>query len=483
MRITPWAMTGAVLAAMCMPLFLRAQEPATRPAPAERRGNPDAPAGRRMAPPPGQFIEQLRRVAKDLDLTDEQKTKIQAALTAAADEFKQVRDELESMEGRERRQRVEEILGTMRKAVNDTLSEEQRQTLRKKMKELRPAAARRPGVEGRVPTTRPGPFIERLQQTLARLGLSDDQKKRIEAIISDAKGQMEEVREGLLSGDEAAREKVGELMMDVRRQIGEILTEDQRERFRDMMAPPPSAAPPPGQRGRRPAGPGGASSGEMMDDARMDGERRDESMQPRQQMRPRQGQRPSRDERRRRSPATAPAPGSGAKVGAPAPDFELVRLDGKPVRLSSFQGRVGVIIFGSYSCPSFRQRATELEALAKRFGSRASFLIVYTKEAHPAGDWDVDRNTDAGIAVEAHQDAAARAAQAEKTPEALKLSIPMAPDTMDDSVSAAFGGFPNGAVVLSRDGVIFARQQWVDPHGLERRIEQALRIPASKPAP
>jgi len=29
--------------------------------------------------------------------------------------------------------------------------------------------------------------------------------------------------------------------------------------------------------------------------------------------------------------------------------------------------------------------------------------------------------------------------------------------------------------------VIVARQQWVDPGGLERRIEQALKVPASKP--
>ncbi len=141
-----------------------------------------------------------------------------------------------------------------------------------------------------------------------------------------------------------------------------------------------------------------------------------------------------------------------------------------------------MIIFGSYSSPSFRQRAAALESLAKQFGSRAQFLIVYTKEAHPAGEWDVDRNKDAGIAVEAHKDAAARAARADKTQGALGLTIPIAPDTMDDAVSAAFGGFPNSAVVLSRDGIIVARQQWVDPGGLERRIEQALKVPTSKPA-
>jgi hypothetical protein len=36
--------------------------------------------------------------------------------------------------------------------------------------------------------------------------------------------------------------------------------------------------------------------------------------------------------------------------------------------------------------------------------------------------------------------------------------------------------------VLSRDGTVVARQQWLDPDGLERRIEQALKVPATKPA-
>jgi hypothetical protein len=141
-----------------------------------------------------------------------------------------------------------------------------------------------------------------------------------------------------------------------------------------------------------------------------------------------------------------------------------------------------VIVFGSYSSPSFRQRAAGIEALARQFGSRAQFLIVYTKEANPTGQEDVQRNKEEGISVEPHKDAAARLAQAEKAKSELGLTIPIAPDAMDDAVATSFGGFPNGAVVLSRDGVVVARQQWLDPDGLERRIEQALKVPSSKPS-
>ena len=482
MRLMKWVMTGAVLAAICVPIELRAEEPSTRPAAGERRGRPDGPgpggpggpgAGsgvRRMGPVPGELIEEFRTIAKDLNLTDEQKTKVEAALKTAADEFKTLRDD-DTIEPRDRRTRAEEIFGTMRKDVSAALTEEQRQTLRKKMNELRPPGGQRRGGEGPPPTTRPGPLGERLRQNLAKLDLTDDQKKRVENVLADAKKQGEELREGLMSGDEQAREKMGETMMEVRRGIAEILTQEQRDKLMDLMPPPGEGGPPPPGRQRRPGRPSGD---EMKGEDMQGGEMRGGG--PGNRMRQRQ-----RDDRRPRGPTTAPAPGSGAKVGTPAPAFELTRLDGKPVRPSTFQGRVGVIVFGSYSSPSFRQRAPEIEALAKQFGSRAQFLIVYTKEAHPA-DWEVDRNKDAGIAVEAHKDAAARAAQAEKAGHALKLTIPIAPDTMDDAVSTAFGTFPNGAVVLSRDGIIVARQQWVDPGGLEKRIEQALKTPTSKPA-
>ena len=512
MRLITWAITGAVLTGLSLPLAARAEEPEPRPAPPppgerhagpddrggpqgagpERRGGPEGREGpgvkageRRMGPPPGQIVDEFRKIAKDLNLTDEQKTKLEAALKTAVEEFKALRED-DSIDPKDRRTRSEEIFGTMRKDVGAVLTEEQRATLKKKMSELRPGGGPRRAGEGPGPTTRPGPLGERLRQNLAKLDLNDDQKKKTEAILADAKKQVDELREGLMSGDEQAREQVGGIMGDVRRQIGEILTQEQRDKLAEMMPPPGEGQGPPPQDGqrRRPGRPGGE---EMKGNDMQGGEMRDDAPGG-------SGNRPRarpRDERRQRGPAAAPAPasaggggggGGAAKIGAIAPAFQLTRLDGKTVRPSSFQGQVAVLVFGSYSSPSFRQRAPEIEALAKKFGSRAAFLIVYTKEAHPAGDWEVDRNKDAGVAVPAHKDAAARAAQAERTEHELKLTIPIAPDTMNDAVSTAFGTFPNGAVVLSRDGTIVARQQWVDPGGLEKRIEQALNGPTSKPA-
>jgi hypothetical protein len=478
-----WVVAISAFTVMVAPSVLRAESPSTRPAPQDKqdrremrregRGGEGLEGGqRRMGPPPGQLIDTFRNLAKDLNLSDDQKTKVEAALKTAGEEWKSLQGDLESMDPKERREKVRGLLEKLRTDVEASLSEEQLQALKKKMSELRPGG-QRPVGEGNGTAPRPGQLFERFHETLSKLGITDEQKTKIDSILADTKKQFGEIRDDLMNGDQAAREKMGELMGDMRRQVGEILTQEQRDKLRELMPQPGPGGPggPDGQRARRPGGP------------EMKGEGGDEMMAPEGKG---AGGKPQRPDRPRRRPPGDEAGGGGSSapltLGGKAPAFELTKLDGKPVQLSSLSGRVGVIVFGSYSSPTFRQHAAQLESLSKQYGSRASFLIVYTKEAHPAGQWDVDRNKEEGISVEAAKDAAARKAQAEKARESLGLTIPIAPDSMDDTVATAYSGFPNGAIVLSRDGTVVARQQWLDPDGLERRIEQALKVPATKPA-
>jgi peroxiredoxin len=469
---------------MVAPSVLRAESPSTRPAPQDKQDRREmrregrgegAEGGRRMGPPPGQLIDTFRNLAKDLNLSEDQKTKVEAALKTAGEEWKSLQGDLESMDPKDRRDKVRGLLEKLRTDVEASLNEEQVQALKKKMSELRPGG-QRPVGEGNGPAPRPGQLFERLRENFDKLGVSEDQKKKLDSIFADAKKQIEEIRDDLMNGDEAARQKMGEIMGDARKEIGEVLTQEQRDKLRELMPQPGQGGPggpggPDGQRARRPGGP------------EMKGEGGDEMMAPEGKG---AGGKPQHPDRPRRRPPGDEAGGGGSSapltLGGKAPAFELTKLDGKPVQLSSLNGRVGVIVFGSYSSPTFRQHAAQLESLSKQYGSRASFLVVYTKEAHPAGQWDVDRNKEEGISVEAAKDAAARKAQAEKAKESLGLTIPIAPDSMDDTVATAYGAFPNGAIVLSRDGTVVARQQWLDPDGLERRIEQALKVPATKPA-
>ncbi len=62
----------------------------------------------------------------------------------------------------------------------------------------------------------------------------------------------------------------------------------------------------------------------------------------------------------------------GPHTGEVAPDFELLDLDGTPVRLRDLRGRPVVIEFGSYSCPIFSDRVPEMERLARSTQRRFS---------------------------------------------------------------------------------------------------------------
>ncbi len=81
-----------------------------------------------------------------------------------------------------------------------------------------------------------------------------------------------------------------------------------------------------------------------------------------------------------------PAP----KVGAAAPDFTLVGLNGKPVSLSSFKGKVVLLNFFATWCPPCRAEMPDLEATYKELKDQG-FEIV-------AVDLQEDSNTVSGYA-------------------------------------------------------------------------------------
>jgi peroxiredoxin len=162
--------------------------------------------------------------------------------------------------------------------------------------------------------------------------------------------------------------------------------------------------------------------------------------------------------------------------GQPAPAFALKSLAGQPVTLASMKGRVVVVVFGSYSTPSFRQRVPALEKLAKDYSTRATVLVVYTREAHAVGEWEVDRNKEDNIAVEQPKTDAERKTLATQAVSTLKITVPVLLDDMENSTAKAYGLTPNGAVIINRDGSVAARQHWFEPIGLRAQIDAAISV-------
>jgi len=172
-------------------------------------------------------------------------------------------------------------------------------------------------------------------------------------------------------------------------------------------------------------------------------------------------------------PTTMPA------IGTMAPQFSIHKLDGSLLTLSSLKGRVVVLEFGSYSCPSFRRRVPAMEQMKHEFGTKAQLFVIYAKEAHPTGEWDVDRNKDEGISIEQPGSADARRQIAQGARDKLKITVPVALDTMDNEVAKMYGAGANSAVVIDRDGRIAAHQEWFEPVALRKYIDAAAKATVS----
>jgi hypothetical protein len=67
----------------------------------------------------------------------------------------------------------------------------------------------------------------------------------------------------------------------------------------------------------------------------------------------------------------------------------------------------------------------------------------------------------------------ARMTLAKKSRDELKLTTPILVDNMENETATAYGAGPNSAIVINRDGVIVHKQQWFDPAGLRRAIDEA----------
>ena len=146
----------------------------------------------------------------------------------------------------------------------------------------------------------------------------------------------------------------------------------------------------------------------------------------------------------------------GPKLDESAPDFTLKTNDGKAeVTLSKLVGpKPVVLVFGSFTCGPFRSHSGNIEKLYHRYKDRATFVMVYVREAHPTDGWRMESNDRVGATTAQPKSYEERVDVAQKCGRLFNIGFPMLVDTIDDTVGARYSGMPGRLYLIDREGKV-----------------------------
>jgi tetratricopeptide (TPR) repeat protein len=172
---------------------------------------------------------------------------------------------------------------------------------------------------------------------------------------------------------------------------------------------------------------------------------------------------------------------AGPKPGESAPGFSLPRL-GSDAAISLDQFRSGkpiVLLFGSYTCPNFREQAATLNALAGKYHSTVPFLLVYIREAHTGDTWQSTINQRQGIDWQPARSTPEMQAHASSCVRKLKMNFPAVVDTVEGQVESRYSAWPSRLYILGKDGRVLYRTRLSEldfhPAEIESAIQSAQR--------
>ncbi len=177
----------------------------------------------------------------------------------------------------------------------------------------------------------------------------------------------------------------------------------------------------------------------------------------------------------------ASAADPGPKLYQNAPSFELTAVaTHERISLQRFRGKSPIVlVFGSYSCPNFRDAAPALISMYRRYAARVPFLLVYIREAHAGEDWQSTRNTRDNVALPPAATFGEKHDHATMCSRKLHLPFPAAVDGMDGAVEQAYNAWPSRAFVIDDNGRVIYSTRLTEldfrPAEMEHVLRQVLR--------
>ncbi|PZC45653.1 MAG: Peroxiredoxin [Chloroflexi bacterium] len=152
-----------------------------------------------------------------------------------------------------------------------------------------------------------------------------------------------------------------------------------------------------------------------------------------------------------------------ARVGAPAPSFEALSLDGGTVRLSDLKGRYVVVMTGAVTSPMCSHEVPALNKLQDDFGGQGvSFFLLYTRESHPAENYP------------AHASMEQKIAHARDLHRLEGVRVPVLVDSLDGAIHRSYGAWPAALFVIDRNGRLVYRANMANTLELRQLLEDLI---------
>jgi peroxiredoxin len=152
-------------------------------------------------------------------------------------------------------------------------------------------------------------------------------------------------------------------------------------------------------------------------------------------------------------------------VGDMAPDFVVLDLNGKPVRLSDFRGKKHVVFeFGSITAPIFINDIGDLNRLNAKFSANdVQFLMVYVREGHPAENYP------------AHSSIEQKLSHARDLQRLENVECPVLVDSLEGDTHHLYGLRPSPVWIVSKEGRIVYKSSWLVADELELVLQHLAR--------
>ena len=171
---------------------------------------------------------------------------------------------------------------------------------------------------------------------------------------------------------------------------------------------------------------------------------------------------------------------AGPKPGTAAPVFLLAKSEGGGTSRIPAQGKPTVLVFGSYSCPNFRKASPVLNDLAQKLAGQVSFVQVYIREAHAAGQWQSTVNERESVELAMPSSMDQKNGYAQMCSRKLHLRFPAVVDGLDNAAEKAYAAWPSHVYVIAADGKVRYSSVLIEEEFDAKALELAVHAVAAR---